>query len=302
MAHKSLSELRGACNQPTPYSASITVQVVKVGHSASFTDLNGQPGEILNFSIADETGAMLATLIDRTKHCKIVEGKTLHVRQFVVKNNKIAMSHRTSIMGRPRLEIPEGITQTAIQLILPASPDKKVVDAKEMPLRSILTVKGQVTKNEATKTVKVNGNDTTIRTITLQDDGETIDVTLWREIAVEERRIGEFLRISHCLLNEWQGRKSLNSTRNTSIEQIQPLDVEINGKVEALSVSEMSFDIAIKENGKNFFRDFQVEFSMMKEAFAEEIEDIDLMETSEVEELLLAKIPFPVKLRVQGCQ
>lgn len=66
--------------------------------------------------------------------------------------------------------------------------------------------------------MKVAGNDTKIRTITIEEDASQIDVTLWRELAEKEFQVGDFLRISHTLLNEWQGRRALNSTRNTSVE------------------------------------------------------------------------------------
>lgn len=55
--------------------------VVKKDHTAKFGDSNGQQGELLNFSVADKSPPMLATLSDKTKHSKIVEGKTLPVKK-----------------------------------------------------------------------------------------------------------------------------------------------------------------------------------------------------------------------------
>lgn len=53
-----------------------------------------------------------------------------------------------------------------------------------------------------------------------------IDVTLRREMAEEDLKIGQYLSISHCMLNEWQlhVHKSLNTTRNSKIQvnTIQP--------------------------------------------------------------------------------
>lgn len=80
-------------------------------------------------------------------------------------------------------------------------------------------------KIESTKTVKVNGTDTVIRTISIEENGKKIDVTLWREMAEEDLKIGQYLSISHCMLNEWQLHKSLNTTRNSKIQvnNIPPL-------------------------------------------------------------------------------
>jgi hypothetical protein len=64
----------------------------------------------------------------------------------------------------------------------------------------------------------VNGVDTIIRTIALEQDGSSVDVTLWRDHAERDIKPGQFLKVSRCLVNEWQGTKSLNSTRNSSVE------------------------------------------------------------------------------------
>lgn len=220
MAQKSLSELKNChsgTSKPVPYSDGVTVVVVKKGHTAKFVDSNGQQGELLNFSVADKSAPMLATLSDKTKHSKIVEGKTLLVRNFILKGGKITMSSKTSIMGKPSLEIPDEIRTSAVQLILPPSPEKKVAEVHTAPLRSICSVKGQVIKNEATRTVRVSGSETTIRTIIIEENSSTIEITLWRELAELAINIGDTLQITHCLLNEWQGTKALNTTRNTTI-------------------------------------------------------------------------------------
>ena len=147
MPHKSILELKGEKNsRAVPYSDGITIKVVKRGHIAKFTDSNGQEGELLNFSIADSSGAMLATLSDKTKHARIVEGRTLFIRDFILKGGKVAMSHKTTIMNKPKMEITPSIEESALQLIMPPSPVKKVAEAKTSPLRSICSIKGQLVK------------------------------------------------------------------------------------------------------------------------------------------------------------
>nr|XP_022330640.1 uncharacterized protein LOC111128957 [Crassostrea virginica] len=302
MTQRTLSELKAMSqSRAVPYGESITVQVVKRGHVANFTDANGQQAEMLNFSIADQTGAMLATLTDKTKHGRIIEGKTLHVRDFILKAGKVALSHRSTIMMKPKMEIESSILETAMQLIMPASPVKKLTETKTAPIRSIFTIQGQIVKNEATKTVKVAGNDTKIRTITIEEDASQIDVTLWRELAEKEFQVGDFLRISHTLLNEWQGRRALNSTRNTSVEKIQPLNVRVTGKVEALSITDMYAEVAVKEEDNNNYKEIKVDLALLKEAVSRS-EDIELLSDNELEDFLLEQIPFMVEMSLQGSQ
>lgn len=147
MPHKSILDLKGERNpRAVPYSDGITIKVVKRGHIAKFTDSNGQEGELLNFSIADSLGAMLATLSDKTKHARIIEGRTLLIRDFILKGGKVAMSHKTTIMSKPRMEVPLSIEESAVELIMPLSPVKKVAEVKTSPLRSIFSITGQIIK------------------------------------------------------------------------------------------------------------------------------------------------------------
>lgn len=302
MAQKSLSELKNChsgTSKPVPYSDGVTVVVVKKGHTAKFLDSNGQQGELLNFSVADKSASMLATLSDKTKHSKIVEGKTFLVRNFILKGGKITMSSKTSIMGKPSLEIPDEIRTSAVQLILPPSPEKKVAEVHTAPLRSICSVKGQVIKNEATRTVRVSGSETTIRTITIEENRSTIEITLWRELAELAINIGDTLQITHCLLNEWQGTKALNTTRNTTIQEIQPLEANVSGTVQALSLTETSWEVCLKEDNKEQYRDIVIEKDMMQNALSH-IDEACLLTEEELENVLINRIPFKLQAVMMG--
>lgn len=51
---------------------------------ATFTNVNGEKGSILNFSVANGTDAMLVTLSDEAKMPTIKDGRTLQMRNFIV--------------------------------------------------------------------------------------------------------------------------------------------------------------------------------------------------------------------------
>lgn len=57
-----------------------------------------------------------------------------------------------------------------------------------------------------------------MRTITIQDSDAEIELTLWRELANQPITIGDYVEVSHCVVAEWQRRKTLNSTRNTVVK------------------------------------------------------------------------------------
>lgn len=135
-------------SRPTPISVSLMAKVIKIGHVAKFKTSNGEEAEMINFSLADKSGAILATCTDTSKDRMIKEGKTLHIREFILKNGRVAMSHKTKVLAKPNMDIPVDILQKAEHLILPPSPIKKVEEILASPLRSITTVQGQLSKVE----------------------------------------------------------------------------------------------------------------------------------------------------------
>lgn len=73
-------------------------------------------------------------------------------------------------------------------------------------------------QDEAIKTVQVNQTETKVRTITIKDSDAEIELTLWRELATQQITIGDYVEVCHCVVAEWQRRKTLNSTRNTIVK------------------------------------------------------------------------------------
>nr|XP_034303592.1 histone acetyltransferase p300 isoform X2 [Crassostrea gigas] len=77
VAQKTIAELEEKSRRrPTPYSGSLMAKVIKIGHVAD----GGDDAELINFSLADKSGAILATCTDKSKERMIKEGKTLHIR------------------------------------------------------------------------------------------------------------------------------------------------------------------------------------------------------------------------------
>ncbi|XP_052694539.1 uncharacterized protein LOC128172870 [Crassostrea angulata] len=297
MAQKTISELEEVpSSRPTPISVSLMAKVIKIGHVAKFKTSNGEEAEMINFSLADKSGAILATCTDTSKDRMIKEGKTLHIREFILKNGRVAMSHKTKILAKPNMDIPVDILQKAEHLILPPSPIKKVEEILASPLRSITTVQGQLSKIESTKTVKVNGTDTVIRTISIEENGKKIDVTLWREMAEEDLKIGQYLSISHCMLNEWQLHKSLNTTRNSKIQIIQPQTTTVSGNIDSITLNDIAVEIALKEDFKEEYKDFSVDLAIIRSVFPDTLQ----VRVEDLEKYFLQKLPILVELIVQG--
>lgn len=120
----------------------LIVRVAKVGHTAKFS--NGVPGSMLNFSIADLTNVMMATLSDESQFNKIKEGRTLQLRNFLVKAKRVVLSGHSKIMSASALDVPDDRIEQATLLIMPTSPSKTLWEAIASSLRDIVTVQGQI--------------------------------------------------------------------------------------------------------------------------------------------------------------
>jgi hypothetical protein len=145
MAQKTIAEIEEmSSSRPTPYSGSLMAKVIKIGHVAKFKNSNGEDAELINFSLADKSGAILASCTGKDR--MIQEGKTLLIRDFIIKNGKVAMSHKTKIMAKASMSIPDSVVQRAVYLILPPSPLKKVEELLTLPPKTISTVQGQLSK------------------------------------------------------------------------------------------------------------------------------------------------------------
>ena len=89
----------------------VKVNVVKVGHTASFTSSSGDKAAMLNFSVSDGTEAMIATLSDESQFGKVREGRSLTIRNFLVKVNRLVLSKMTKIMAGQTTQVPEILTR-----------------------------------------------------------------------------------------------------------------------------------------------------------------------------------------------
>lgn len=68
------------------------------------------------------------------------------------------------------------------------------------------------------KYVTVGQKETKIRTISLEEHGQSVQITPWRELADSSIKVEDFIEIGHCVVPEWQKKKSLNTTRNANIK------------------------------------------------------------------------------------
>lgn len=89
---------------------------------------------------------MTATLSDETKFNQIREGRSLTLRNFLVKGTRLVLSKQTKIMAGQMVTVPKELSLKGIGLITPQSPKKSLKEILDAPVKSISTVQGEVVK------------------------------------------------------------------------------------------------------------------------------------------------------------
>lgn len=130
-----------------PYETqTLRVKIISVGHTAKYTDGQSKEKKIINFSVADNSGAMMASLNDETKFNVISEGQSVMIRNFILRPGKIALHAQSRILKTASVTTKDEFEQRARLLVNPPSPSKSIKDILNSPKKSLVTVKGLVSK------------------------------------------------------------------------------------------------------------------------------------------------------------
>ena len=144
----------------------LKVRVVKLGNTVQTKSSNGSDFEILNFSVADSTMALLANCSDAFKMAAIKEGRTLHIRNYSIKNRRLTIGTKARVLQGLAMVVSEELQKRARELICPPSPQKRISEVGNAMKGEILTVVGQVVKVSTfyTKQGKMEyGSQTTVQ-------------------------------------------------------------------------------------------------------------------------------------------
>ncbi|XP_069140008.1 uncharacterized protein [Argopecten irradians] len=166
----------------------------------------------------------------------------------MAKNGRIILTKHSKIMTGPLVDVPEDVSAKATFIICPPSPVKTIKDVKEMPRRSLVTIRGQIVKDECMKEVKVGNDPTNIHTIRLCQDGEEIYISLWRDAAETKVNVGDYIEVTQCVTGEWNRAVVANTTRNTKVKLVEEVEMTVN--VEGLSMEELEdhVNLIVSEN------------------------------------------------------
>lgn len=78
-------------------------------------------------------------------------------------------------------------------------------------------------QDETPREVVVKGSPVQVRTVTLQDKEDRVKLALWRKLADENIKAGDYVNVSNVLITSYQDHVELASTSRTKVEVHKPI-------------------------------------------------------------------------------
>ncbi|XP_078515019.1 uncharacterized protein LOC144773775 [Lissotriton helveticus] len=237
-----------------PYQKSIRANVVKCSTKTNYKNAKQEDRVLYHLALADHSASIKATCYNEDFYQQTKEGNAIIIRNFLTKNNVVIITKQTKIARLKPFTIPPEILQEAENILQPpAPPISPIKTVKGAQLRTLMSISGTITEEEETKNILVAGQETKLKSITVNDTTDSIKITLWRDAADFQIQIGSYVKITHLSVHEFQNNKMLNTTRNTQFQKIQPPQEEITLTIYAIEKTNQEHcTIAIQiENAEN---------------------------------------------------
>lgn len=144
-----LQQVFETVNKESPYSGAIYAQVCGKGGITHYKNASGQQRQLLTLGLADSTKAVKAILYDISMEEMFEVGSVVLLLNCIIKKdqNTIVLTKRTKIrrstLGQ---KVPTEIQEQAYAIACPpAAAEISVKDVQTSPIKSMVSVKGQVT-------------------------------------------------------------------------------------------------------------------------------------------------------------
>ncbi|XP_052696184.1 uncharacterized protein LOC128174758 [Crassostrea angulata] len=267
---KTLEEAFRGSSQSTPYASAIKVNVCGVGPVISYKNAGGEKRQSTVIGFADNTMAVKGVLYDSAKLHLMKEGQTVILLNVILKNDvgkSIVMTNRSKVLKTGPMEVPASLIQRGKDIARPPP----------------------AAEEEIERSVRVNGEDTPVRTIKVKDASGSCKVSLWRDLCKEKTSVGSHISITNVVVQLYNDEKSVSTTTRTNIE-------EVDTPVIHRRVAFIGFEW-LEENLASLTADDAngeyEEFKISSEALAHYLE----CQLHEVESVLLCKLPLTAEIK-----
>ncbi|KAH3874413.1 hypothetical protein DPMN_037656 [Dreissena polymorpha] len=132
-------------DQSMPYDKSARGRVVFASSPETYTNANGETKQSKSVAIADDKKAVKVVSYDPTQFNKLIEGKTIMLRNFIRRDGYIILTRTSRLFPTQEIEVPDSRVQEGKALVNPpAAPMVSLREALRSPPKTKTTVCGKV--------------------------------------------------------------------------------------------------------------------------------------------------------------
>ncbi|XP_048740571.2 uncharacterized protein LOC125654622 [Ostrea edulis] len=225
----------------SPYPKKVTVKVLYADPATTYFNDKKEKRELMNTVLADSTKAVKCVVYDSKKFHRFTPGKTIILRNIIRKPEGIDVTSATVIFPAAKsLSLPPSMEKEGIAILHPPPADvKSVVEALASPTKTKVSVRGKIVQEEATRFVTVKNEDNVkVKNIYLEDSTKKCKIALWRDLADQAIRPGDYVEVSDCITNTFRNEVSLSTTSRTAITKTECPEETVIGEIESVCVED----------------------------------------------------------------
>lgn len=116
---------------------------------------------------------------------------------------------------------------------------KTVEEALASPTKTKVSVRGKIIQDEATRLVTVkNEENVKVKNIFLEDSTKTCKISLWRNLADQTMRPGDYVEVSDCITNTFRNEVSLSTTSRATITKTECPEENVKWEIEYVCIED----------------------------------------------------------------
>lgn len=168
-------------------------------------------------------------------------GTTIILRNIIRKPDGLAVTSGTVIFPAPKtLNLPPYMEKEGMAILHPPPADVKTVEeALASPTKTKVSVRGKIIQEEATRLVTVkNEENVKVKNIFLEDSTKKCKIALWRNLADQTIRPGDYVEVSDCITNTFRNEVSLSTTSRTTITKTECPEENVKWEIESVCIED----------------------------------------------------------------
>lgn len=258
-----------------PYSLPLKLKVCAIGTSQKYVT-DGEKKEYTVVGLADTTDAIKGMVYDSSKLNNMQASATIILMNYIFKNENegtVVITKTTKVLKTAQMDVPEHLIEKGAAIANPPPAATLALrDVKRSPVKTLVSVKGRIISEDMAKTVKVRGQDVTVKTVSLKDNTDTIKVSLWRDLA-EPSFVGKFLQMTNVVVTAFNDEISISSTSKTDLKECDVPMTVVKGSAIGFEMKELTVSILLC-NGDEF-QELEAPVQMIADTLSCQLEDIE---------------------------